>query len=415
MSADLAVPPAGPRRRDSWIVRRWLLTRGLTVFLLVPQVFEVLGDVRYYFHGVNRLFGAGTLGDTLQEYPAPSLAVFGLPRLLVGDHMWIYVPAFMVLILAIDAVFTGYLWRAAERRPATGLTLWLWILPALGPLTLCRLDLVPAALGGAALLAVLRRPALAGALAALGAAMKLWPAALVPALWLHRWGRWRMLATFALTVAAVCLAVVALAGTDRLSSPLTWQSDRSLQLESFAALPLLVAGVFSWHTWHVDYTRFLAFEVSGPGVSAMLTLATVATGLAAVLLAVLWLRAARLSIARRLSVPPLAVGWLAVVTVALVVITDKTLSPQYLLWVGALLAAMGAGTGFGTDEALPRTTRLMLVTCVLTQAFYPTMYGLLIDINPLAVAVIVARDVVLVRLTWLAVRRFWALTTGPAR
>jgi hypothetical protein len=54
----------------------------------------------------------------------------------------------------------------------------------------------------------------------------------------------------------------------------------------------------------------------------------------------------------------------------------------------------------------------MLVAALLTQLFYPTMYGLLIDINPVAVAVIVARDVVLIRLTVLAVRRFWVLTAA---
>ena len=218
-----------------------------------------------------------------------------------------------------------------------------------------------------------------------------------------------MLAAFAVTGTAACLAVVALAGTDRLGSPLTWQSDRGLQLESYAALPLLVAGVFSPGTWQVEYTRFLAFEVRGPGVPAMLRLATAAAVLAAAGLAVLWLRAAR-----RRDVPPAAVGWLATAAVALVVITDKTLSPQYLLWIGALLAAMGVrgGAGGTVDDALVRATRLMLVTAVLTQLFYPTMYGLLIDINPVAVAVLVARDVVLVRLTALAVRRFWALTAA---
>jgi hypothetical protein len=181
-------------------------------------------------------------------------------------------------------------------------------------------------------------------------------------------------------------------------------------LESYAALPLLVAGVFSPGTWHVDYTRFLAFEIVGPGVPVLLTAASVAMLLAAAVLAVLWLRAAR-----RRDVSPAAVGWLATATVALVVVTDKTLSPQYLLWIGALLAAMGVGGGAesGTaDEALPRATRLMLATALLTQLFYPTMYGLLIDINPVAVAVIVARDVVLGMLTWLALSRFWALTSA---
>jgi len=201
---------------QSWIVRRWLLTRGITLFLLVPQVFEVFGDVVHYFHAVAALFRGGAAAGALPEYPAPSLVVFGLPRLLTGDHLYLYVPAFMALVLAVDAAFMRAQWRAlwratgwrspADGRPPTGLTLWLWVLPALGPLTLCRLDLVPAVLAGGALLAVTRRPALAGMLAGLGAAEKLWPAALVPALWVRRAGRYRMLAGFALTAAVICLA-----------------------------------------------------------------------------------------------------------------------------------------------------------------------------------------------------------------
>lgn len=416
--APWVVVTADPNRRNplrrgwdrlwgNWIRRRWLVTRALTVFWLVPQTFEVMGDVKYYFLFVNGMFGAGDLDHTLREYPAPSVAVFGLPRLLSGPHLHVYEALFAILILVVDAVFTAFLWRAAGRRPATGLTLWLWLLPLLGPLTLCRLDLVPAVLGGGALLAVARRPALAGALAALGAAMKLWPAALIPSLWLpapwtERGARWRLLTAFAVVAGASCAAVVALAGTDRLTSPLTWQSDRSLQVESYAALPLLIAGVFSPGTWRVDFTKFVAFEVVGPGVGGFLTAASVATLLAVVLLAVLWFRAVRLPV-----VPADAVGWLAVATVSFVVLTDKTLSPQYLLWIGAVLAALGVR---GEDPALPRATTLMLLSAALTQLFYPTMYGLLVNINPIAVAVITARDVTLAMLVWLAVRRFWALT-----
>jgi Glycosyltransferase family 87 len=404
---------AAPVRRvyGSWIARRWLLTRALTICLLVPQAFDAMGNVEHYFLGMRPLFAGQGYHDVLREYPAQSLPVFVLPRLLSGAHLHAYMTFFVLLMLALDAIFVGYLWRAAGRRPATGLTLWLWLLPALGPLSLCRLDLVPAILAGGALLAIARRPAWAGTLAAIGAAVKLWPAALVPSLWLRtplaeRSARWRMVAVFALVAVASCGLAVAVVGADRLVSPLTWQSDRSLQVESYAALPLLVAGMFSAGTWHVDFTRYLAFEISGPGVGALLSVASVASLLAVALLAVLWLRAARLGV-----VPADAIGWLVTATVALVVLTDKTLSPQYLLWIGAVLAALGV---HGTDPAIARATRLMLVSAALTQLVYPTLYPRLVGIEPVAVLAIVVRDAVLVALTALAVRRFWALTAARA-
>jgi Glycosyltransferase family 87 len=412
VTADRIRVRRDPVRRlwASWVGRRWLLTRALTLLLLVPQTFETFGDLRYYYLFVNGLFHGGTLDAALREYPAPSVAVFALPRVFAGSHIRAYELLFVTLLLAIDAVFVTCLWRAAGRRPGPGITLWLWLLPLLGPLTLCRLDLVPAVLGGCALLVLARRPALAGALAAVGAAVKLWPAALVPAMWLRtpttpRPARWRMLAAFAAVAAASCVIVVLIADKDRLVSPLTWQSDRSLQVESYAALPLLVGAVFSPGTWHVDFTKFVAFEVRGPGVQAMLTAASVATLVAVLLLAVLWLRAARLRV-----LPAEAIGWLATVTVSLVVITNKTLSPQYLLWIGAALAALGVT---GQDPALRRATRLMLLTAALTQLFYPIYYQHLVDLDPFGVAAITVRDVTLLLLTWLAARRFWALTARP--
>jgi hypothetical protein len=398
-----------------WLVRRWLATRALTVFLLVPETFEVLGDIRYYFRNVTALLAGGGLSGTLREYPAPSVGVFLLPRLVVGGHQGLYEVGFVTLMLAVDGAFCRALWRAAGRRPAPGVRVWLWFVPALGPLTFCRLDLVPAVLAGAALLAVARRPAWAGGLLGAGAAVKLWPLVLLPALWLHRQHqrRWPLLAGFVLVAATAGVAVAAAAGADRLTSPLTWQADRSLQLESYLALPLLVAGMFSPHTWHSDYTRFLAFEVVGPGVGVLLALATAMSVLAVAVLAVLWLRAALWSRAARRPVPPAAAGFLAIGTVCLLVITDKTLSPQYLVWVGALLAAMGVSA---VDGQTAWVNRLMLAAAVLTQIVYPGMYGLLVNINPLAVVIVGARDAALVWLTWVALRRVWVLTRrGPAR
>lgn len=410
-SSDPVRQPAdGGWTGRGWIIRRWLGTRALTVFLLVPETFEVFGDLRYYFRNVTALLAGGGLAGTLREYPAPSVGVFLLPRLVVGAHQRLYEIGFVTLLLGVDAAFCWALWRAAGRRPAPGIRLWLWFVPALGPLTFCRLDLVPAVLAGAALLVVARRPAWAGVLLGAGTAVKLWPVVLLPVLWLRRYQhsrhRWPLLAGFVLVAAAAGLAVIALAGTDRLASPLTWQSDRSLQLESYLAWPLLVAGMFSPHTWHSEYTRFFAFEVIGPGVGVLLRLATVASVLAVGVLAVLWLRAARLPL-----VPPAAIGFLGIGTVCLLVITDKTLSPQYLVWIGALLAATGVAA---VDEQTPRVHRLMLVTAVLTQIVYPGMYGLLVNINPLAVVLVTARDAALGWLAWLVLRRAWELTRRSA-
>ena len=355
----------------------WLASRGLTLLLLVPE-HKVLGDVRYYFGALDAVFRGGPVGPALPEYPAPVLAFLGLPHLVSGPAVPAYLAAFVLLILAVDAALTRALFRVAGPR-APGVTLWVCLPPLLGPMFLCRFDLLPAALAAGALLAVTTRPARAGVLAGFGAVLGV----------------------------AVGL-VAALAGGSRLTSPLSWQGARGLQLEAYAALPLLVAGAFRPGIWHVEYTRFYAFQLVGPGTGAALTAATAASGLAVLLLAVLWLRAAR----RREALPPAAPGLLAVLTVCLMATTDKTLSPQYLIWVAALVAVVGVTH----PDALPRgTVPLLLATCALTQLIFPLNYDPLVAVEPYAVLLLAVRDAGLLAVTWLVGRQLWLLTRRPAQ
>src|SRR4051794_8112527 len=243
--------PAGDPPADGrpWILRSWLASRLLTLLILVPENI-VLGDVRYYHRRLDLLFGTTGLGDVLREYPVPAMVVFIPPRLLAGGTGIGYVTLFVVLMVAVDAAFTATLWRASDRRPSPGLRLWLLLAPCLGPLVFSRFDLVAAALAGAAVLALAaRRPVRSGLLAAAGAAVKLWPAGLLPALLVVRGGRARLLAGFVglgLLAVGVTLAV---AGNDRLVSPLSWQDERGLQIESVFAVPVMWARVLDPDRW----------------------------------------------------------------------------------------------------------------------------------------------------------------------
>lgn len=100
-------------------------------------------------------------------------------------------------MLALDAVLTYALWRAAGRRRDRALDFWLLYVFLVGPLCYTRFDMVPAVLAGGALLAARRRPWLTGALTGLGAAIKLWPALLAGAFAVRWRGRGAMLGAFA--------------------------------------------------------------------------------------------------------------------------------------------------------------------------------------------------------------------------
>jgi glycosyl transferase family 87 len=384
----------------------WAASRAATLLLLIPE-HKVFGDVRYYFVHVDALVHGASIHGELTEYPVPAVAFMLLGRALSGPWVNLYLAVFAAFVLALDAAFSRSLFRAAGWRLLPGVALWLGVLPLLGPMLVCRFDMLPAVLAGFALLTI-GRPAVSGVFTGLGAAVKLWPAVLLPSLWLSaRGARGRLLGAFTLVVGVAVGVVWLLAGYDRLTSPLHWQGDRGLQVEAYAALPLLVADLFAPDRWHVSYTRFFAFQVDGPGVAGAMTGATVAGVVAVAVLAVLWLRSVRRGAALDPGVP----GLLGVLTVMLLIMTDKTFSPQYLIWVAALMAA--AGTVH--PAALPGwSVPVLLASCGLTHLIFPLDYDPLVAGQPYAVVLLVVRDVGLAVVAVLVGHRIWQLTRSSA-
>ena len=131
-----------------------------------------------------------------------------------------------------------------------------------------------------------------------------------------------------------------LAAGARLISPLTWQSDRGLQIEvDLGDATLMLARAARPDHWIVDISQYQAYEIFGPGANVWVVIRQRRDrylGLAVIIL--LTIRAFR-RIPDRLP-PRSASSVLA--TVAIMTITNKTLSPQYLLWVGGPMAALMA-------------------------------------------------------------------------
>lgn len=402
----------GHERATVWT---WISTR-LAMLLLVGFAQEnVVGDVTYYGRSLYAMFRHGVpLRETLQEYPLPVFGVM-LPQFLVGGlNPLAFALLFVASMLALDALFTRHLLRARrrlrpEQRGAAGAVgFWLWFVPLMGPITYFRFDLVPAVLVGAALIAVLTRPERSGAYVALGAALKLWPAALLPSLLVRREGRRRAFLGFAVAGVVVVGGSVLIGGLARLVSPLAWQSERGLQIESVFALPLMVARAFHPHgVWTVRVSPYKAWEIFGAGADLLVLVSTAATALTLGWLIWTWWRAFRLP-----QVSLDLVGWLVFTTVAVMTVVNKTLSPQYLIWLGGPLAAMLLRRR--PDPVLRRVVTVLLVVAGLTQLIFPLFYDWLLHTSPwqlpVATAILLVRNVLLVYVTWLAVKRVWTLT-----
>ena len=160
------------------------------------------------------------------------------------------------------------LWRATGRRHDSAIDFWLIFVPLIGPLAYLRFDMLPAVLAGGALLAARRKPWVTGALTGLGAAIKLWPALLIGAFLSYRSDRRPAGVAFVVVGFGLALISLIFGGWSRLISPLTWQSDRGLQIESIWATPLMLARAARPDHWIVDISQYQAYEIFGPGVDA---------------------------------------------------------------------------------------------------------------------------------------------------
>ena len=361
----------GPRT----IVIGWLITRVLMLVVLASLERFVVGDVFYYQRKINAMFTVG-LDRTLYEYPTPVVWILWLPYgASLGNRVG-YLVAFILLMLALDALFTYALWRSSDRRHDTAIDFWLIFVPLIGPLSYLRFDMLPAVLAGGALLAARRKPWVTGALTGLGAAVKLWPALLIGAFLSYRADRRPVGIAFVVVGFGLALISLIFGGWSRLISPLTWQSGRGLQIESIWATPLMLARALRPDDWTVDMSRYQAYEIFGPGVAAWITISNAATLLGLALIILLTVRAFRHD-----GSTPVAIGFVIVAIVAIMTITNKTLSPQYLLWLGGPMAGLLVLRPGATPEersAINRMAGQLLILALLTQLVYPLFYDSLL-------------------------------------
>jgi hypothetical protein len=209
---------------------------------------------------------------------------------------------------------------------------------------------------------------------------------------------------------------LAAGGWSRLVSPLTWQSGRGLQIESVWATPLMVARAFDPQRWAVRYSTFQAYEVFGPGVPTLLTVSTAATVVGLLVTVALFVRG---FVNPRVSA--VGLGLLVLATIAITTITNKTLSPQYLLWLGgpaAVLLLSRSDEGPRWHRVLGRLAVQLLVLALLTQLTYPLLYNGLLGRRSTGFAIVstvvtTLRNLSLLVLTVEVCRYAWVALARP--
>lgn len=381
----------------------WLLTRAGTLLLLIRDDLGIGGvgsEVSLLYRYWYGQFAQGTFppGDVTWQYPPGA----GLVIMAPGALPWLsYFQAFVALALLADAVVTVALAHADRARLTHGAWYWALGLPLLLHIPLARYDVQTTALAVLALLALTARPAAAhrigGVLAGLGAMVKVWPALALIGTPRGRTTReaWTAAAVTALTL----LAVLALLFAEPLGF-LRQQGDRGVQIESLGGTVLALARATGLWPGGVRF-RFGAFEYVGPYVSTVGHLALFLTAAAFIWLVFWRIRARRWTPATPLDA--------ALAAVLLFTVTSRVISPQYLIWLLGLAAVCLTSRA----TVMRPVALLLLPAAALSALAYPVLYEDVVAGTWQGLAVMTARNALLLAAAVVAARRLWTATVTP--
>lgn len=354
---------------------------------------KVLGDVTgVYRSWMDSWRERGLLVGIDQAWVYPVAAL--VPMVIAyafGDGP--YAGVWLLLVTLLDA---GAIALLARRGLALG---WWWLAftACMGPVALFRIDAVALPIAVTGVLLIATRPAVASALLALAAWVKVWPAAIVAAMLAVGGRRPLVVAGAAATSAAIIGTAVALGARSSVFSFIGAQTGRGLQIEAPVATPFLLLAAAGAMGAVVYYDRaILTFQVRGDGT------ATAAAWMNVVLLAGVAAVLVLGVLARRRGRDEAAV--LALVSLGLVtalVALNKVGSPQYFTWFVAPVLL-----GLIADPRLFRLPAVLLpVMAVCTQLVYPWFYDDVLLLRPPALALLAVRNVLeLVLLGWVLVR-----------
>jgi len=324
--------------RKTWIwLAEWLATRALIVAEVGfwATAHPRLEDVNNYATWSHVLTAHDEFpGGEAWQYPPGAGLLMLIPRLVsVG-----YGEAFVGLMLLVDFVGLVLLARLARRSGNdTGVWVWLLGMPLLGAFAVLRFDLVPTVIAIAALLVIHRRPGWFGALAGLGAAIKLWPVLVL----FGEWDRTRLLRSILAAMATVALVfVVSAIAFGNPTGFLSHGGDRGLQEEAVATIPWQLEQIVSGDPYPREI-RSGAWEIATSTADSVATalrwLTLVALAAAA---AWWWLRARAIRTGRKHLGEDAVSRDFVFTVVLLVVVTSPVLSTQYMVWLLGLAAVV---------------------------------------------------------------------------
>jgi hypothetical protein len=370
-----------------------------------------MGDVTYvYLFWVERgLLGNEWVGiDTSWVYPLLALVPM-LASYVFGPDL--YGSTWLTIVMMLNAVALVSIIGVQERaRHAAIAWWWMLYLVLLGPIALGRIDAITVPVALVAVMLIARYPRWGGALLAVGAWIKVWPAGLLLAAFVALRDRGAVLAATVGTSMVVVAAGLALGGASALLTPITEQTGRGLQVEApISTVWLWAAAAGEWAA-RVYYDQgILTWQVIGDGSAQAAAAMTPLLALAVVVIAGLGLIAVRRGVDEVVLFPVLALAMvMALITV------NKVGSPQFATWIAVpVVLGLAWQRWGGVSFRVPAV--LALVIAALTQVVYPVLYANLLSLELGMLLVLTARNLLYIVLLGWAVGQLVMLCWRPAR
>ncbi|MEV8132576.1 glycosyltransferase 87 family protein [Pseudarthrobacter oxydans] len=358
---------------------------------------DTFSDTEQYRQWAMDGYNPGDLDGKISPWVYPVLAQ--IPIFLAniaGPDLYLLV--WFLIITALNAVGLAFLTRGP--RKAGGIApawWWLFFTVFMGYLSFARVEGITAPIVLIALLYAAQRPVVAGVLLSIATWIKVWPAAVLVPIVIASRKRIHILLSGVAVTAVVALGTWLSGGLPHIMDFLTNQGERGMQLEATFSTPWVWLSVFNIAgSKMADNTAINSTEVYGPGAGVAAFLMQPLLILAAVIAAVLLVRALNRGAERE---ELFLEGSLMMVTAFIVF--NKVGSPQFIIWLAPVIIA-----GLTHDwERWKVPAALLMGIAMTTFVIYPLFYTPLIHAHPVMAAILTTRNVLLVVLLWWSVKR----------
>ncbi|WP_439563649.1 glycosyltransferase 87 family protein [Microcella sp.] len=368
-----------------------------------------MGDVTYvYLFWVERgVLGAEWVGiDTSWVYPLLALAPM-LAAYVFGPDL--YGTTWLTIVMMLNAAALISIIGVQERAQRASIAWW-WMLflVFVGPIALGRIDSITVPVALVAVMLIADHPKWGGALLAVGAWIKVWPAGLLLAALVALRARGAVLASAVAVSMLVVATGIALGGASALLTPITEQTGRGLQVESPVSTVWLWAAAAGEWSARVYYDQgILTWQVVGDGSQLLADFMTPVLALVVLVIVSLGIVAARRGVDEVELFPVLGLA----IVMALITV-NKVGSPQFATWIAVpIVLGLAWRVWGGVSFRVPAV--LALVVAVLTQIVYPVLYGSLLALDPRMLVVLSARNLLYAALLGWAVWQLVRLCSRP--